>query len=98
MRQSTFNSQLSKVLKENCLSEWHSIRQTYTVGKLDSYTKIKCDFGFEKYLSTLSFPYSRDLTTLRISSHRLSIEAGRYARIDKSDRLCTKCTMGVLGD
>ena len=98
MRQSTFNSQLSKVLKEKCLSEWHSIRQTYTVGKLDSYTKIKYNFGFEKYLSTLSFPYRRDLTRLRISSHRLSIEAGRYARIDRSDRLCTKCTMGVLGD
>ena len=98
MGQSTFNSQPSKVLKEKCLSEWHSIRQTYTVGKLDSYTKIKYNFGFEKYWSTLSFPYRRDLTRLRISSHRLSIEAGRYARIDRSDRLCSKCTMGVLAD
>ena len=37
-------------------------------------------------------------TRLRISSHRLSIEVGRYARIIRAVRLCSKCSLGVLGD
>ena len=73
-------------------------KQAYSVGKLDIYTKIKNNYGFEKYLNSLSFPYRRDITRLRISAHRLNIEIGRYARIDRADRLCSKCTLGVLGD
>ena len=98
MKQSAFKSKLSKILKEKYLNEWYSVKQAYSVGKLDTYTKIKNHFGFEKYLNSLSFPYRRDITRLRISSHRLSIEIGRYARLDRTDRLCSKCTLGVLGD
>ena len=98
MKQSAFKSKLSKILKEKYLNEWYSVKQAYSVGKLDTYTKIKNHFGFEKYLNSLSFPFRRDITRLRISSHRLSIEIGRYARIDRTDRLCSKCTLGVLGD
>ena len=98
MKQSAFKSNLSKILKEKYLNEWYSAKQAYSVGKLDTYTKIKNHFGFEKYLNSLSFPFRRDITRLRISSHRLSIEIGRYARIDRTDRLCSKCTLGVLGD
>ena len=98
MKQSAFKSKLSKILKEKYLNEWYSAKQAYSVGKLDTYTKIKNHFGFEKYLNSLSFAYRRDITRLRISSHRLSIEIGRYARIDRTDCLCSKCTLGVLGD
>ena len=48
--------------------------EAYSVGKLDTSTKIKNNFGFEKYLNT-------SLVCV-ISSHRLSIEVGRYARTD----------------
>ena len=58
------------------------------MGKLDTYTKIKCNFRIEKYLNTEIFAYRRDVTRLRISSHRLNIEVGRYAKIDRADRLC----------
>ena len=95
MKQSAFKSKLSKILKEKYLKDWYSAKQAYAVGKLDTYTKIKNNFGFEKYLNSLSFPYRRDVTRLHTSSHRLSIEVGRYAR---DDRLCSKCTLGVLED
>ena len=87
MKQSAFKSKLSKILKEKYLNEWYSAKQAYSVGKLDTYTKIKNHFCLEKYLNSLSFPYRRDITRLRISSHSLSIEIERYARIDRTDRL-----------
>ena len=55
-------------------------------------------FGFEKYLNHLSFPYRRDITRLYFLSHKFNIEIGRYARVDRADRLCSKCSLGVLGN
>ena len=98
MKQSTFHAKLTKTLKAKYMNEWHAKKQECSVGKLDNYTKVKSNFGFEKYLSLLHFPFRRDITRLRISSHKLNIETGRYARIDRVDRLCTKCSHGVLGD
>ena len=98
MKQSTFSAKLIKALKNKYLNEWHSRKQTRSVGKLDLYTNVTSIFGFEKYLNHLSFPYGRDITRLRISSHKLNIEIGRYARLDRADHLCSKCSLGVLGD
>ena len=56
MKQSAFKSKLSKILKEKYSNEWYSAKQAYSVGKLDTYTKIKNNFGFEKYLTSLGFP------------------------------------------
>ena len=82
MKQSTFNAKLIKALKNKYLNEWHSRKQTCSVDKLDLCSNVKSSFGFEKYLKHLSFPYRRDITRLRISSHKLNIEIGRYARVD----------------
>ena len=71
MKQSSFIKKLAKVLKQKYLEEWYSLKQKYLVGKLDTYTKIKCNFGFEKYLNTQDFPHRRGITRLRISAHRL---------------------------
>ena len=40
MKQSAFKSKLSKILKDKYLNEWYSAKQAYSVGKLDTYTKI----------------------------------------------------------
>ena len=98
MKRTTFIKKLSKALKQKYLEEWYSLRKQCSVGKLDTYTKIKCNFGFENYLNSENFALRRDITRFRISSHRLNIEIGRYARIDRADRLCTICSLGVLGD
>ena len=68
------------------------------MGKFDLYTNVKSTFSFEKYLKHLSFPYRRYITRLRISSHKLNIEIGIYASVDRANRLCSKCSLGVLGD
>lgn len=98
MTPAAFNKKLSKLLKNKYLHEWYSTKESLAIGKLDTYTRIKNSFGFEKYLSSLHFTHRKDLTRLRISSHRLNIETGRYAGIERSDRICSKCSMGVLGD
>jgi hypothetical protein len=43
------------------------------------------------YLSVLNIPehYRRAFTRMRLSSHKLKIETGRWARIDKESRVCT---------
>ena len=71
---------MTKVLKQKYLEEWSSLGDKKSVGKLDKYTKLKCNFGIEKYLNTENFAYRRDVTRLRISSQKLNIEVGRYAK------------------
>ena len=65
-------------------------------GKLILYTKIK-DNPLKPHLEKLDFKCSRNITKLRISSHRLRIETGRYENSEKIPRnectgICKNCT------
>jgi hypothetical protein len=60
-------------------------------GKLRTYMccKIKTSFGSEKYLHILNnFTLGRAITKLKIFSHRLKIETGRYFKLEVNKRLC----------
>ena len=61
--------------------------------KLSFYNKIKSQWGIEEYQTSLTFATRIHLTRIRISSHRLAIEQGRYSipPIPREDRLCTYC-------
>ena len=50
-------------------------------------------FGYEKYLSILPTKFRVVMSKLRLSSHNLRIETGRYARnhIERQQRYCTIC-------
>ena len=66
--------------------------------KLAFYHHIKKNFSKEPYLDIVKNPSHRYRTTqLRISSHDLSIEKGRYKKIIREDRVCTWCSL-TLGD
>ena len=66
---------------------------------LDTYCKLKTHFGCEKYINEIrNFSYRRSITRFRISAHRLKIETGRYIKLDRSERLCTKCSTGAIED
>ena len=45
-----------------------------------------------------NFNHRRSITRLRISAHRLKIETGGYIKLDRSERLCDKCTAGTVED
>jgi hypothetical protein len=67
--------------------------------KLRTYCTFKKEFNYEKYLDFQSnFDKRRSITKLRISAHRLEIEAGRYKNIDKRDRICTNCNLNEVED
>lgn len=67
-------------------------------GKLDTYFSLKSCFGKEKYLFIKDFSIRQSICKLRISAHPLNIEAGRYKKIPRSDRKCTKCSNEDIED
>ena len=65
--------------------------------KLSYYCKFKKDFMYEDYLDYVSNDRFRmALTRLRLSSHSLEIETGRFANIDRNDRVCRLCLSNVV--
>ena len=67
---------------------------------LHTYKYFKTDFGTEKYSTILSKQLRICLSKLRMSSHNLRIEAGRYGRnkIIGSERYCLKCNTHDIED
>ena len=55
--------------------------------------------GLQPYLYKPVLPNMRKLISkLRLSSHKLCIETGRYTSINRNDRICKKCNFGVIED
>ena len=67
-------------------------------GKLWSYADFKRDFFLEKYLLQESLVNRKNLTRLRISSHKLSVETGRFNKTPLENRLCAMCDKGLVED
>ena len=66
--------------------------------KLRTYSKVKTEPGFEKYLDDVRYVKERiALTKLRLSNHILMIEKGRHLGIDKDLRFCPFCP-GLVED
>ena len=52
------------------------------------------DFDFQFYLKCVNIEkYRTALSKLRLSSHRLSIETGRWNRTDIANRICPSCNI-----
>ena len=66
--------------------------------KLRSYAVFKRDFFLEKYLLHESLVNRKNLTRLRISSHKLSVETGRFNKTPLENRLCAMCDKGLVED
>ena len=65
-----------------------------TSGKLRTYYEFKNTFSLENYVVQFPLHLRRNLTKLRISSHNLAIETGRYVKNSNTSsdkRLCFNC-------
>ena len=76
---------LKKICKKTILEKYKQFWEDYQIknidGKLRTYFTFKFHFEFEQYLSIIkNFDKRSSITKLRISSHRLQIERGRYFR------------------
>ena len=62
---------------------------------------MKTDFGYEKYLDTVSNKTLRGgITKIRVSSHTLRIQTGSYRthRLERNERLCIFCDKRLIDD
>ena len=60
--------------------------------KLEMYSGYKHDFELQNYLDFVKDKKFRfALTKLRLASHDLDVERGRYENIDRSERICRYC-------
>ena len=62
------------------------------------YKNLKNKFELEAYLLRLPQNAWRNIVKLRCCNHKLEIETGRYAGIDRDLRFCGKCAMSIIGD
>ena len=75
----------------NELSRTTSRNKTTGGNKLRTFYTFKKNFVYEKYLDLQGdFTLRRNITKLRISSHQLEIERGRYCSKKKEARTCRK--------
>ena len=69
--------------------------------KLRTYCLYKLEFGMEPYLETIiNFKLRNVISKLRLSSHDLEIERGRYQKpkLTPAQRLCKLCNLGYIED
>lgn len=79
----------------------HRLKDTFQQGcfadisnshRCNLYNMLNRDFIAATYLHKVNIQYNRKaMTQLRLSSHKLMIERGRWHKIPQTDRLCTEC-------
>ena len=73
------------------------MRSINTSTKLQSYCIFKEDTQLESYIDTVKVTkYGFALSRLRLSSHSLAIQTGRYTGIPRHERICTSCNMNAV--
>ena len=67
---------------------------------LTLYKNYKLSFDFKHYLNILPNKLRVAISRLRLSSHQLCIETGRYSqnRVDRAQRICTLCKKSDIED
>lgn len=83
--------------KDIAIQEWQASVQLSS--KLHTYCKIKVDFGLSCYLSVIDKYYLKNaLCKFRISAHSLRIETGRWLHNNRTERICSVCTLNEIED
>ena len=68
---------------------------------LDLYKYVKTEFGYANYLDHVRNKSLRhEITKIRVSSHTLRIQTGRYGRnrLERNERLCMYCDSRLIDD
>ena len=94
----TFPCVFKQRLMDCFMQKWHSDLQNNGVLTLNKHFEI--DFSYECYLNICPTKYRIAFSKLRLSSHSLLIETGRYGRnrTERNERRCIMCDSGVVED
>ena len=75
--------------------EWSTCLNS--MSKLDYYVKFKSMFCYEDYIDNITIDSLRHcFSRLRLCSHSLEIEFGRFNGIDRENRLCKLCNQNTI--
>jgi len=89
--------QYEDLMKKKYISYWNQTLQHSQ--KLSLYYTFINNYSLSAYLDLTRKNSSRkSLVKLRISSHKLRIETGRYDKIPRDDRLCSLCNCNKIED
>ena len=83
-------------LQDQFLQTWSSDIDNSSKGHI--YKIFKQNFVIEKYITELTPKYRNIIMKFRTSNHHLPVETGRWAGIPLSERVCTLCNNGQIGD
>ena len=85
---------LKTKLIEFCKDIYLKMLQEYS--KLDLYSSIKTKCKREMYLYKITnMNHRQAISQLRLSSHNLPIETGRYKNVERKNRLCKMCNYKI---
>ena len=85
----TFISIFQRRVKDTFIQQWYSRLENSTRA---SFYRVFANFELQAYLKFVNInKYKVALTKLRLSSHRLCFETGRWTNIPRENRLCTAC-------
>ena len=98
------NTFLKNCIRNSAVSVFSKLKQTIEKMYVDAnsessrlklYSKIKHALILEKYLVICEPLLCKCITNLRISSHKLPVETGRYHNIPHENRICNLCKYKV---
>ena len=95
----TFCNAFKQRLIDNFTQTWRTDVENNQ--KLTLYKHFKCNFEYERYMYMIQHKkYRNALAQLRLASHGLHIETGRYGRnrLERNERLCHLCSDGDIED
>ena len=90
---SNYSSMFDDRLKDQYIQKWNETLLNQP--KMETYILFKSVFQYELYLDILNDHQRRFLSKLRLSSHNLEIETGRYMGLERADRTCKCCNLNM---
>jgi hypothetical protein len=93
------NVNIKQHILQSYKDEWKDTMSSDTLYPImRTYRMIKTVFGLEPYLQLREYNIRKALSKLRMSSHPLAIERGRYTRPKTpiEERLCALCGKGAI--
>ena len=87
--ENSFLKNIRKRLTDMYFQEWYSSVQASSDNRIYKY--LKDTIRFENYLFIPNSYFRVAITKIRLSSHLLNIERGRWSKLQLNDRICDLC-------
>ena len=91
----TISTRMKDIFSQNALAFINKDKNK-NCGKMDFLSQIKDIYAFEPYLNIKNDNHRKSLTKLRLSSHKLEIEVGRWNKVKREERVCKFCQLGKV--